>query len=265
MQHDPLIEQWLQQQEQQLRQSIQTLVSQVRLSAAEHSNPAIDLKQLQQAQQQDQQQLRQLQQWLLQAQAEKAEALQSLQQLAEQLKLAQQEFRDEKLAHALTQQQLQVVQQQAASVVQAMPDATLSATQADTPEPVAMDLPHTAVEFTEPELMAEPELVAEPAAASDEQQELQQLRLQQQQWLQTQHKLESQLFRAQARADALEERQLSEAEQGRETIRELRQQLSQQQQLVLQQQQQLQDVQLQVTEYRLKFDYAQSQLALLQG
>jgi len=261
MQHDPLIEQWLQQQEQQLRQSVQTLISQVRLHAADYGGQEIDLKQLQQAQQQDQQQLRQLQQWLLQAQADKAEALQSLQQLAEQLKLAQQEFRDEKLAHAQTQQQLAALQQQTASALQASPAVALVAEQSEVSDPVSAAVPDTTVESVTPQLVAqEPVLVL-----VDEQQELQQLRAQQQQWQQLQHKLESQLFRAQARADALEERQLSEAEQGRDTIRELRQQLSQQQHLVLQQQQQLQDVQLQVTEYRLKFEYAQSQLALLQG
>lgn len=227
MQHDPLIEQWLQQQELQLRQSLHTLISQVRLTAIGYSAADIDLQQLQQAQQQDQQQLRQLQQWLMQAQAEKAEALQSLSQLAEQLKVAQQEFRDEKLLHAQTQQQLVVLQQQ----------ATVSAADSE---------PTT----TEP-------ITAEPTSAQAQQQP--------HDWLQIQHKLESQLFRAQARADALEERHLSEAEQSRDTIRELRQQLQQQQQAFEQLQQQLQDVHLQVTEYRLKFEYAQSQLLKLQG
>lgn len=262
MQHDPLIEQWLQQQEQQLRQSIQTLVSQVRLNAADYSGPDIDVKQLQQAQQQDQQQLRQLQQWLLQAQADKAEALQSLEQLAEQLKLAQQAFRDEKLAHTLTQQQLVALQQHAASVAQVLPDVMPAPVQSIVqPEPLAAAMQATVVESNAAELMAQEPVIVQ----ADDLQELQQLRVQQQQWQQQQHKLESQLFRAQARADALEERQLSEAEQGRETIRDLRQQLNLAQQLAAQQQQQLQEVQLQVTEYRLKFEYAQSQLTLLQG
>lgn len=93
-------------------------------------------------------------------------------------------------------------------------------------------------------------------------QEVARLRQLQQEWQPLQHKLESQLFRAQARAEALEERQLSEAEQGRDTIRELRQQLSLQREHY---EQQLQSVQLQATEFRLKFEYAQQQLQQLPG
>jgi len=93
-------------------------------------------------------------------------------------------------------------------------------------------------------------------------QEVARLRQLQQEWQPLQHKLESQLFRAQARAEALEERQLSEAEQGRDTIRELRQQLNQQREHY---EQQLQSVQLQATEFRLKFEYAQQQLQQLPG
>ena len=71
------------------------------------------------------------------------------------------------------------------------------------------------------------------------------------------HKLESQLFRAQSRCQAVEERQQSEADQSRETIRELRMQLQAQQE---ESQAVTQQLEQQVTEYRLKFDYAQKQL-----
>lgn len=77
-----------------------------------------------------------------------------------------------------------------------------------------------------------------------------------------QHKLESQLFRAQTRQQALEERQQNEGDQSRETIRVLRQQLHQLEQDSLQQQQTLEQ---QLTEYRLKFEYAQRQLNATSG
>ena len=229
---EALLAQWLKQTEQQMQHSLQELVQalqqqlQQQLSVQQATVASAELAgiaQSQLVQQQHEQQLQQLRQLLLNAEEEKKEVLTAMAQLAAQLRLSQDEFQAEKQQHALTLQQLTAVQQQLSAVQQQVPPA---------------------------------------GHLAELEQEVARLRQLHQEWQPLQHKLESQLFRAQARAEALEERQLSEAEQGRDTIRELRQQLSQQREHY---EQQLQSVQLQATEFRLKFEYAQQQLLQLPG